>query len=145
MTEGYVRKSRSKRLTTDDIGTDKADARVQWGKELGPYCRFRSNGSSEGDQPHTPSTASTPINHSPFSGDTIGGFPSPSFAFSGDVSILGNNADPPGAPTSRSPYGFVFRDYSAGSSRHPKAKRQINVRVYDIHLSPQYQLHNYNI
>ena len=33
---------------------EKADERVQWGKENGPYCRFRLDGTSEGnyiDQP----------------------------------------------------------------------------------------------
>ena len=33
-----------------DLGNDKADDRVQWGKEDGPCCRFNADGSNmEGD------------------------------------------------------------------------------------------------
>jgi len=42
-----------------DTGNDKADDRVQWGKEQGPYCRFRSDGSAEGDFIHAPVSPST--------------------------------------------------------------------------------------
>ena len=44
---------------SDQLGNEKADERVQWGKENGPYCRFRLDGTSEGeyiDQPR-PTTA----------------------------------------------------------------------------------------
>ena len=34
---------------SDQIGNEKADERVQWGKESGPYCRFRLDGTTEGD------------------------------------------------------------------------------------------------
>ena len=37
-----------------DKGNDKADERVQWGKDSGPYCRFRSDGSSQGDYINSP-------------------------------------------------------------------------------------------
>ena len=39
---------------SDDIGNDHADDRVQWGKADGPYCRFRSDGSHEGDHLDSP-------------------------------------------------------------------------------------------
>ena len=31
---------------SDQLGNEKADERVQWGKENGPYCRFRLDGTS---------------------------------------------------------------------------------------------------
>ena len=34
---------------SNNAGNDRADDRVQWGKMDGPYCRFRSDGTSEGD------------------------------------------------------------------------------------------------
>eukprot|EP01048_Picozoa_sp_COSAG05_P005676 COSAG05_NODE_344_length_11005_cov_35.313772_12_plen_194_part_00 len=34
---------------SNDLGNDKADDRVQWGKAEGPYCRFAVDGTFEGD------------------------------------------------------------------------------------------------
>ena len=39
---------------SDDTGNDNADERVQWGKGDPPYCRFRSDGSSEGEYLDSP-------------------------------------------------------------------------------------------
>ena len=50
---------------SDQLGNEKADERVQWGKENGPYCRFRLDGTSEGnyiDQPR-PTTATPSLSH----------------------------------------------------------------------------------
>ena len=38
---------------SDQLGNEKADERVQWGKENGPYCRFRLDGTSEGETTST--------------------------------------------------------------------------------------------
>ena len=57
---------------SNDIGNDKADDRVQWGKDDGPYCRFATDGSFEGDfmdqprpEPDAPTTDETPYHPSP--------------------------------------------------------------------------------
>ena len=42
---------------SDNDGNDKADERVQWGKESGPYCRFTTNGDPEGDHIDQPRPA----------------------------------------------------------------------------------------
>ena len=34
---------------SNNAGNDRADDRVQWGEMDGPYCRFRSDGTFEGD------------------------------------------------------------------------------------------------
>ena len=39
---------------SDNTGNDKADERVQWGKVDGPYCRFRPDGSCEGEYIDSP-------------------------------------------------------------------------------------------
>ena len=61
---------------SEDKGNDKADERVQWGKVAGPYCRFRSNGTSQGDYVNSPRPTISKHGVSPFSS------PSPSLRFS---------------------------------------------------------------
>ena len=61
---------------SEDKGNDKADERVQWGKVAGPYCRFRSNGTSQGDYVNSPRPSISKHGLSPFSS------PSPSLRFS---------------------------------------------------------------
>ena len=57
---------------SDNKGNDKADERVQWGKETGPYCRFRTDGSTEGEYiDHPRPTTSLPT--------AVMSTPSPSF------------------------------------------------------------------
>ena len=41
-------------------GNDKADERVQWGKEIGPYCRFRTDGTTEGEYIDYPRPTDSP-------------------------------------------------------------------------------------
>ena len=42
---------------SDDIGNDKADDRVQWGKGPGPYSRFTKDGDEhEGDSCDSPAS-----------------------------------------------------------------------------------------
>ena len=53
---------------SDQLGNEKADERVQWGKENGPYCRFRLDGTSEGDyidQPRPTTATPSPSHPSP--------------------------------------------------------------------------------
>ena len=50
---------------SDNDGNDKADERVQWGKEDGPYCRFTTNGEPEGDYIDQPRPADAPPPSSP--------------------------------------------------------------------------------
>eukprot|EP01048_Picozoa_sp_COSAG05_P012109 COSAG05_NODE_1190_length_5573_cov_33.432590_3_plen_287_part_00 len=50
---------------SDNDGNDKADERVQWGKEEGPYCRFTTNGEPEGDYIDQPRPADAPPPSSP--------------------------------------------------------------------------------
>ena len=45
---------------SDNKGNDKADERVQWGKETGPYCRFRTDGSTEGEYIDHPRPTTSP-------------------------------------------------------------------------------------
>ena len=59
---------------SEDKGNDKADDRVQWGKEDGPYCRFRSDGSFEGDYINSPKPSTSKL--------STAITPSPSFRFS---------------------------------------------------------------
>jgi len=49
-----------------DVGNDKADDRVQWGKAEGPYCRFRADGTWEGSFVDTAVSPSTvPVCYTP--------------------------------------------------------------------------------
>ena len=45
---------------SDNKGNDKADERVQWGKETRPYCRFRTDGSTEGEYIDHPRPTTSP-------------------------------------------------------------------------------------
>ena len=49
-----------------NAGNDKADDRVQWGKESGPFCRFNVDGSNhEGDYINAPRPSPRPSSSSP--------------------------------------------------------------------------------
>ena len=61
---------------SEDKGNDKADERVQWGKVTGPFCRFRSDGTSQGDYINSPYPSTSKHGISPLSS------PSPSLRFS---------------------------------------------------------------
>ena len=61
---------------SEDKGNDKADERVQWGKVTGPFCRFRSDGTSQGDYINSPYQSTSKHGISPLSS------PSPSLRFS---------------------------------------------------------------
>ena len=61
---------------SEDKGNDKADERVQWGKVTGPFCRFRSDGSSQGDYINSPYPSTAKHGISSLSS------PSPSLRFS---------------------------------------------------------------
>eukprot|EP01047_Picozoa_sp_COSAG01_P105812 COSAG01_NODE_34983_length_539_cov_0.636364_1_plen_153_part_10 len=71
-----------------DKGNDKADERVQWGKDSGPYCRFRNDGSSQGDYINSP--LPSPMESPRHSSTSTLFTPSPSlrFSLSADASLL---------------------------------------------------------
>ena len=91
------------------IGNDHADDRVQWGKADGPYCRFRRDGSHEGDYLDSP----YPSDSQPGSSSTS--HPSPtkrfrtpsqSLPFESNLSSIRKRIDDASIPTRSNISGF---------------------------------------
>ena len=115
-----------------DIGNDHADDRVQWGKADGPYCRFRRDGSHEGDYLDSP----YPSDSQPGSSSTS--HPSPtkrfrtpsqSLPFESNLSSIRKRIDDASIPTRSNISGFnalVANNISNQALKAVSCRRSLN-------------------
>ena len=119
---------------SNDLGNDKADDRVQWGKDEGPYCRFAVDGTFEGDymdQPR-PEQAATATDETPHHPSPSKRF-NPLKSFETNLSSIRHREEPDSTPSVHSTSDKRSTHLrSRTSTSNLSCRRNLFASIYDV-------------